>query len=158
TTTGTVHGVATFTGCKIVPSQDGNIALKATESSDGLTALSSYFNVGGASKLVFTTQPAGAIAGNPIATEPVVQVEDAYGNLESGDNQSSISLTLTTGSGVVTNCGPLAVTGGVADFTGSGCEISQGGLGDVLTATDSTDSNIHVASQPFNVIGAATHL
>ncbi len=46
-------------------------------------------------KLVFTTQPANAIAGATLA--PVVlQIHDAYGNLETGDN-SAVSLTIASG-------------------------------------------------------------
>ena len=79
-------------------------------------------------QLVVQTQPSPtAIAGQPFAVQPVVVEEDAFGNIETGDNSTVV--TVTPGNGAVAFpphdapsalAGTTSVTlsGGVATFSG----------------------------------------
>ena len=108
----------------------------------------------GAAKLVFTTQPADAVAGSAFTTQPVVHALDTYGNLAT-DYTGSVSLAVTTGTGTLTGCPSANADGGVATF--SDCEIDQAGEGHVLTAT--ADGLSSADSAPLTVApGAATKL
>jgi hypothetical protein len=110
-----------------------------------------------ASKLAFTTQPAGATGGSAFGTQPVVTVQDAFGNpvpsdassvtLAIGTNPSSGALTCTTN--------PVAASAGVASF--AGCKIDKAGNGYTLVATDGALTS--ATSNAFNVtVGAAAKL
>jgi hypothetical protein len=152
-------GVITFSGCQI-----GTLGtayeLHATDGS--LTAATSAaFNVtaGTASKLVFSTQPAGASAGSAFGTEPVVTVEDASGDVVTTDS-STVSLSIALGT--PTSGGPGALSGcsqnessGVITF--SGCQIGTLGTAYELHATDG--SLTAATSAAFNVTaGTASKL
>ena len=72
-----------------------------------------------ASKLVVQTQPSTtATAGQAFAIQPVIDEEDQYGNIETGDNSTVITVALKQGAGPLN--GPLTATvsGGVATFAG----------------------------------------
>ena len=71
-----------------------------------------------ASKLVIQTQPsATGTAGQPFTTQPVVWEEDQYGNLETADDTSSVTVSLATGAGPLAGTFTNTVSGGVAAFT-----------------------------------------
>ena len=96
---------------------------------------------GPATKVVFTTSPsATAAGGTAFATQPVVTVEDAFGNTVTTDT-SGVSLAITAGSGtsgaaLACTTNPVTAASGVATF--SGCSINKSGVGYTLTATDGT--------------------
>jgi hypothetical protein len=72
-------------------------------------------------KLVIQTQPsATATAGQPIGTQPVVYEEDAYGNVEVGDNSTVVTASLASGPGPLQGTATATVSGGVARFTNLG--------------------------------------
>src|SRR5207253_1948159 len=83
-------------------------------------------NVGAASKVVFTTQPVGGVAeGTNFATQPVVSVEDSFGNLVTSDTSTvTLSIASGPGAGVLGCTGGLskAAVAGVATF--AGCQIT----------------------------------
>ncbi len=155
---GATAGVATFVGCKI------NLAgtdYALTASSSGLsTATSGAFDVtiGPATRLIFGTEPSGAVAGTAFSVQPVVIVKDAGGD-NITTSSASITLSLTTGSGTLacTGSDTLAASSGLASF--AGCQISASGTGDVLTASASGLTSAQ--STAFNVetsVGAAARL
>jgi len=139
-TTATVSsGVASFT-CSLNLVGTG-YTLTATSSPVHPMATSTGFDItpGPATQLVFTTQPAAsstAAAGFSVG----VSVEDAEGNIETGDNTTSVTLAIGTNPGgsalTCTNTGGATVTvsSGVADFT---CSLNLVGTGYTLTATSS---------------------
>ena len=43
------------------------------------------------SQLVLRTQPSGAVLGEPLTTQPVLEVQDANGNLISSDNSTVVA-------------------------------------------------------------------
>ncbi len=92
--------------------------------------------IGAANKLAVTTQPtASTVAGVAITTQPIVTVQDQHGNTVTGDT-STVSLALTTGTGVLGGTASMAAVAGVADFTGKGMNIDLVGANKVLTASD----------------------
>ncbi len=126
-------GGATFLGCKL--DKAGTYILRARDTSlpppasptlsDGFTA-SFTITPGTAAKLVFTTQPGTpATAGSPFVPQPVVQIQDASGNLVNTDSTDTVTLAINTGTGTLT-CTNATVTasGGVATF--AGCSLTPG--------------------------------
>ena len=75
-----------------------------------------------ATHLVFLQQPTATVAGVPIATPVKVKIEDAFGNIEIGDNSSTLTIAIPAGlPGAVTlragSTLSATVAGGVATFT-----------------------------------------
>jgi hypothetical protein len=70
-----------------------------------------------------TTTP--ATAGQVFATEPVVLVEDKYGNVVTTDNSGTITPTVVGGTGVLQNGEPVAIVGGIARFTNLAYDVAQ---------------------------------
>jgi Spherulation-specific family 4 len=130
-------GVASFAGCKITGAS-GGYTLKATDGA--LTAATSStlsITAGSATKLAFTTQPGGGANGAAWATQPTVSVEDASGNVVTG-NASSVTLAIASqpGSGATLSCtaNPVTASNGVASF--AGCKITGKAGSYTLRATD----------------------
>ena len=89
-----------------------------------------------ASKLAFTAQPDAAVAGTPFATQPVVAIRDASGNLVTTGTASTLTVTLAKKAGTGTlacNANAVAAVAGVATF--SGCRVDSAGSGFVLAAS-----------------------
>ena len=155
-----VAGVATFTGCKVSMAGTGyTLTATATLTSGSAMVTSTTFNVsnGTAHQLAFTTEPAGATAGQALSPQPVVAIEDVAGRTVTTD-MSPINLYITSGTGtagaaLTCTTNPLTPTLGVASF--AGCAVSLPGSGYTLTAVDATDSLL-VASASFDVGAAIT--
>ncbi len=94
---------------------------------------------GTASKLVMGTEPSTSVtAGAVFGAEPVVDVEDTYGNVLTGDNTSSVNVGIQTGLGSLSGTISVTVLGGVATFTGLDAPtVAQAGL--KLQFTDTGD-------------------
>jgi hypothetical protein len=101
------------------------------------------------SQLVFTAQPANASAGATLAPVQVTE-EDQYGNVETADNSSAISLTLSPHAAALGGTLSQTVQAGVATF--NDLSVDMAGTGYVLTATVGSVSQ---ASAPFNVTDTA---
>ena len=91
-------------------------------------------------KLVFSTEPASlADEGQPFAPQPVVEAEDASGNLGINFNgQVSLTLNVISGTGTLAGTNPVTTSDGVATF--SGLSVTQPGTY-TLTASASGLSN-----------------
>lgn len=117
------HGVAIFWNLYLTTA--GTYSLKATDGSD-TSAVSHSFKITPAApaKLVFANEPNSAGAGHQIGPV-VVDVEDQYGNLETGFD-SDITLSLTGNSRCETLLGTTKVraVGGVATFTNLSVDIA----------------------------------
>ena len=116
-------GVATFAGCRI--DKAGTYTLTATAS--GLSsAVSTSFTitVGPATKLGFTTNPSNSTGGTPLATQPVVAIQDAGGNTVT-TSTASVDLSITAPNGATLTCtdDPKTAVLGVATF--AGCRIDK---------------------------------
>ncbi|HET7188412.1 MAG TPA: Ig-like domain-containing protein [Gemmatimonadaceae bacterium] len=67
-------------------------------------------------QLVVAVQPAGAVSGLALSTQPMVQVRDASGNLVSGAT-NSVTAALSSGSGTLSGTTTVAAANGLASFT-----------------------------------------
>jgi len=103
----------------------------------GLHTLGSPFAIraqpGVATKLAFTTQPSASTTVNVVfARQPVVTVQDFFGNTVTGST-AAIALTLTTGNAALVGNATVSAVAGVATF--AGLKITPGtGANYVLTA------------------------
>jgi subtilase family serine protease len=144
-------GIATFSGLSVNKVGTG-YTLTATSSPSYTGATSAAFNVtpGAPSKLVFVQGPSSEVAGSTITPAVTVAVEDANGNVETGDHATQVSLAIGINPGVGTLSGGAAVTvsGGIATF--SGLSVNKVGTGYTLTAA-STPSYTGATSAAFNV-------
>jgi type II secretory pathway pseudopilin PulG len=110
-----------------------------------------------ATHLVFLTSPGNSAVGTAFATQPVVAVEDANGNIVTSDF-SAVTLNITTNTGFAgatlsNNCAGIEFEGVV---TFSGCSINLAGSQYTLTATDGSLTS--ATSGAFNITGVATRL
>jgi hypothetical protein len=156
-TSGTFTGGG-LSGVSLTPTVAGS-SLTVTATGDGKsgTATITTVNSGPADKLVFTTQPGNGAGGAAFSTQPVVTLQDQFGNTVTGTSQN-VTLAIQNNPGSATLSGTTTVavntSTGVATFIG--LSINMGGNGYTLTATGSTVSTAPgvVVSSPFNVMSA----
>ncbi len=116
TTVAAVNGVATFTNL-VLSGTPGSFTLRFTPTS--LTAATSdsfALSVGAASKVMVTTQPAGAFNGIEFSTQPVVKITDAGGNTITSSTANVVA-SIATGTGTLSGTMTVAAVNGVANFT-----------------------------------------
>ena len=160
-----VNGVATFTGLDVTLATASD-TLTATDSADALTNTSNSFAVSPAapSQLLFTMQPTGPVVAGAALNEVQVTIEDAYGNIETGDTHSvwlgddTGTLTIDGNPTNLTTPYKVFAVAGVATFDvadSTGLAATTVGL-DHLYATHPTYSlNTPVESAGFEVTVAA---
>ena len=115
TQTANASGVATFNNLSINLTGDKQL----TATSGGQSGCSSLFHVNpaAANKLVIAQQPsATATAGVVFAQQPVIRIEDVYGNLRTNDTLV-INAARLGGAGTLLGTTNLAAVGGIATFT-----------------------------------------
>ena len=101
-----------------------------------------------ATRLAFSTQPGNATVGQPLSPQPVVQAQDAAGNLGYNYQQAvTVSLATNPAGGTLTGTKVVTATHGTAAFTnlaidkiGSGYTLSATALG--LTAATSASFDV----------------
>jgi hypothetical protein len=116
---------------------------------------------GPATKLVFTTQPSsGQKVTAGAVTSFKVSVEDTYGNVETSDNSTTVTLAIGANPGGSTltctntnGLGPVTVASGVASFT---CSLNKVGTGYTLTAT-SNPAHGTATSNAFNIVAGTAN-
>ncbi len=154
----TIAGAATFNDLRI--DKQGTKVLHAT--GGGLSdAFSVPFAIspGSASKLAFTLQPGGGVAGEALSPQPVVTLQDAFGNTVTGTPQGvTISLKDTAGPGArLGGATTVLVDTDQGTATFENLSIDKSGIGYTLTAVGSTvDTASGVAlSQPITIVSGA---
>jgi hypothetical protein len=76
------------------------------------------FTVGPAAQLVWRTQPGGAAGGALLSPQPVLYLADQYGNVQTGDSSSTVTVWLTTANGAtLSGTTRVALQNGVAAFS-----------------------------------------
>ncbi len=148
------NGVAAFSGCQVSVAGTGYTLGASANGSPAVTnATSSAFTITGpAAKLVFSAEPAKAIAGSSLINQPVVAVEDANNNVVP-TNSNIVALAITPGTGTpgaTLHCidNALTTVAGLASF--SGCTIDKPGVGYTLRASD---GGLVTTSTAFDVVG-----
>ena len=101
---------------------------------------------GKGTQLVWVAQPAGGLAGSPLAPAPTVVLENASGCVEQQD-ASTVQLSIASGpsGGTLSNCSSFPGNG---ETTFEDCSLSAIGTY-TLQASDPTDGILPVPSNPF---------
>jgi hypothetical protein len=108
---------------------------------------------GPATKLVFDTQPTSTAAGATISPAVTVRIEDANGNLITGDTRNvTIAIGTNPAGGTLNGTKTVAAVGGIATF--STLSINNAGNGYTLVATASGLTS--ATSTSFNITGGTT--
>ena len=145
-----VNGVARFGGLS-----DNTAETITLDFSSGplLSAPSSPIVVGPAAAsrlLIESGYSTTAVAGQPLATPPTVEIVDSAGNVETGDNATQITVSLAGGPGKLLGTTTVTVQGGVATFPG----LADDTAGSLTLAFSATDSLTAGAPSPI-VVGPA---
>ena len=133
-------GIATFSGLKY----EGAESIRLDFSASGLaTVTSDLIAVGAAdpSKLVFTRQPTKEIAGIPFSVQPIIRLQDAYGNFTLPTATSlNVTMALSQGSGALSGTKVLDIgsSAGNGTVTYTDLSIDTGGANKRLTASADT--------------------
>ncbi|MFD1808019.1 hypothetical protein ACFSHQ_07110 [Gemmobacter lanyuensis] len=144
-------GIVSFTDLGLTGRTGTDYVLRFTAGAMTLDTAALRLSPGTASALVFGTQPSGSnTAGAAFATQPVINIVDAQGNVVTSATDD-ITLALSSGSGTLSGTGTLAAVSGVAAF--SDLSIETAGSGKVLTA--SASGLTAVESSSFAVVPAA---
>jgi len=109
-------GVVTFTNLSHNVSTNITIVFS---SGSLLTATSTVVSVNPApaNRLAIQTQPSStATAGVPFVQQPVVLVQDAFGNLRTNDNSTVVIATRSAGSGTLQGTTNITAVGGVVTY------------------------------------------
>lgn len=125
-----------------------------TVSATGYTdaTVSQTVGIGAASQLVITTQPtAPATDGGSLVAQPVVKIEDQYGNIETG---SSASVTAAASGTTYTLGGTTSVNASSGVVTYSGLTAYQAGGATGATITFSSSGLTSATSGSFNIPAA----
>jgi len=148
-------GATTFSGCQI-DKTGTSYQLRARDGTLSVTTNAFNVTAGAATRLVVTTQPAGAKGGTAFTTQPVITAQDAGGNTATSYS-GTVSLSIVSGTGTtgatLSSCSG-SLRSGVTTF--SGCKLDKVGTGYQLRASDGT---LSVTTNSFNVtVGTATSL
>ena len=115
-TVAAVGGVATFTDL-VLSGTPGSFTLRFTPTSLTAATSSSFaLSVGAASKVMVTTQPAGAFNGIEFSTQPIVKITDAGGNTITSSTANVVA-SIASGSGTLGGTTAVNAVSGVANFT-----------------------------------------
>jgi len=126
------YGVIDFTGGAanlLRVSIDPGTAVVDNIDQDVTNFSSLNFIAGQAAKLRVFRQPAGATAGSPFATQPIIEVLDQYGNNIPADNTTVVSVARLHGTGVLSGTTDVTAVTGTATFTD--LQLSESGLHDL---------------------------
>ncbi|HEV8060078.1 MAG TPA: DUF4214 domain-containing protein [Gemmataceae bacterium] len=158
TTTATVSGgIATFSNLVFDTTGNYTLAESATGQLNGPNSSSFMVIPGAAKSLTFSAQPSNSVAGETMSPAVQVQVLDAYGNLETLDNNDQVTLSVAGGQGGFTSGSTTTVSDskGVAVFTG--LSLDKAATSYTLRATSpdltATTSNAFAVTP-----GPATHI
>ncbi len=172
TTVLSVDGVATFSDLTV---DKAGADYRFTAAADGaVSTFSSLLEVTAADavKLGFVGQPESATKSVAFATQPLVAVQDRFGNAVATAT-ADISMAITSGTGsagaqLTCTASSISPTNGFAGF--DGCQINKTGSGYSLTATatdlasavsnvfdvNGTASKLAVVTQPNSAVAGAT--
>jgi hypothetical protein len=108
-----------------------------------------------AARLVFGVQPSNTVAGATISPAVTVKVEDANGDVVTGDSSLvTLALGSNPGAGTLSGTATTAASAGVATF--GTLSINHAGVGYTLVATDGSLRS--ATSAPFTVVRPAARL
>jgi hypothetical protein len=143
-----VGGVASFGGMSYQIAQTNTISFTAP----GVASINSsniVVSAAAASQLTLVTQPsATAAAGINFAQQPVVLVQDAFGNLIKTDT-STVTASIDQGSGNLFGTQAIKAVSGIATFTNLSYQIAES------ITIDFSDGSLAIATSSGTTVGAA---
>jgi hypothetical protein len=148
-----VNGVAAFADLEIDSAGLG-FEIEFTALPALTPATSDPFDVAGPpAQLSIRVQPGGALAGEALDPQPVVEILDAAGVLVSTDNSTEVTATISTGTGNpdAVLSGTLSVTAVNGVVTFSDLAIDLAGVDYTLEFNDSAQLLTGATSEPFEV-------
>jgi fibronectin-binding autotransporter adhesin len=155
-----VGGVAAFSGMSYQVAQTNTI----TFSSSGLTSKTSgniTVSAGAASQVVVLTQPSTtATVGINFVQQPVVQVQDQFGNLRKADNSTAVTASIDQGSGNLSGTQIITAANGVVTFTNLSYPIAETITIDFTSGSLNQDTSTSTTVNPANqtiTFGALTN-
>jgi hypothetical protein len=156
TTVAAGSGVATFSNLSINKTGNGYTLLAV--SNPALTgATSNTFNItpGAANQLIFGQQPTNTVSGSSISPGITVQIEDANGNIVTGDTRN-VTMVIGTnpGGGTLSGTSIVSAVSGVATF--SDLSIDKTGQGFTLSTT-SNPALPGAISNTFDIVPGPLH-
>lgn len=155
---GSDSGSRTFTnGVTLKTSGARTVSVNDTAQTSKTGSASVSVAAASATKLGFTTQPGNGMGGSALNPQPVVAIQDTYGNtVTSASTSVSLAIGTNPATGTLSGTTTLATAGGVATFTN--VSVNKPGNGYTLTTTN-TSSLVNATSTTFNIsVGAAAKL
>ena len=113
-TVAAVNGVATFTNLRVNAEGPHSLSFSSTLLASTTSAV--FAVTGLATTVAITTEPAGAVSGLPLATQPVVQLRDVANQVAIGST-AAVTAAITSGSGTLVGTTTVNAVEGVARFT-----------------------------------------
>src|SRR5205814_3874669 len=111
------NGVVTFTNLSYNVAETMTIGFTAA-SLTGVISDNVLVGPGPANRLIMQMQPsATVIAGEVFAQQPVVRIEDQFGNTRSNDNATVVTATRSSGNGLLQGATVITAANGFASFT-----------------------------------------
>jgi hypothetical protein len=107
--------VAIMSGPQLTAVKVGTTTITATSGSVSANVAVTV-TPGAVRQLAIRTQPTGATVGSALATQPVVEFQDAAGNLVTS-SANIVAATIATGGGTLSGTATVAAVGGVVTFT-----------------------------------------
>ena len=143
--------VAVMSGPQLTAVKVGTATITATS---GTVSASVAVTVtpGSVRQLALRTQPVGAVVGSPLTTQPVIELQDAAGNLVTSST-TFVTAAIASGGGTLSGTATLAAVAGVVAFTDLRISGSAGTRTLAFTA-----GTLSTASAPFTMTAPPTPL
>jgi hypothetical protein len=160
------NGTNTYGACSLSDVAGNSTCTLASTKAETkiLTILTPVNKVGGAvtlingpaNKLWFSQQPTTAAVNTAMAPQPIVEVQDVFGNkVTSGaEATGSVTLSLISGTGTLAGLTSLNAISGSADFSGSNLAIDRAGTKSLKATLGSFTLN----SSPFSITSVPTQI
>jgi subtilisin family serine protease len=125
--------------------RNGTATIQAT--TDAVNGTASLAVAQKQTALAVRTQPAGAAAGQPLTTQPVIEVRDAGGNVATNDNTTVVTATIGSGGGSLLGTATATAAAGIVTFT----NLTVGGTVGSRTLAFSAPGLASAASSGFSL-------
>jgi hypothetical protein len=154
TWTSSSPAVAVMSGAQLTAVKVGTATITAT-SGTATASVSVTVTPGAVHQLAIRTQPAGAVVGVAFTTQPVLEMQDAAGNLVASST-NIVTAVIASGGGTLAGTAAIAAVGGVVTFTDLRVSGNVGArtLGFVAGTLTATTASFTVGPAPTPFIGA----
>ncbi len=148
TTAATINGSASFSGLSITGTVGPRTLVFSATGLAPATSASFTLAAGAATKLVLRIQPVGGTAYATLVTPPVVEVQDAWGNLTT--STAAVTAAIASGGGTLGAGSSAAAVAGVATFSA----LVVNGAAGARTLSFTSGALAPVTSASFSVTAA----